>query len=423
MEEWTNYLFRKASGLPDDAAQSLFQDDRGRIWVFTGHGLAYFKDGRFVAVNGVPGGEVYSITGDKAGNLWLSENRGLSHMLDGRLVEHFPWSALGRRQQAKVVLSIVSKAECGFHSGATGACCISRMVRSARRTQPLMGWVRAHVPGLQLDRDGALWAATEEGGLSRIKDGRIATLTTRNGLPCDTIHWTIEDDDRSFWLYTACGLVRIARTELDAWIADPKRRIETTVWDAADGVRLRSVPPSAYGPPVAKSTDGKLWFVTGEGVQVVDPRHLAVNKLPPPVHIEQVMADGKTTMRRTQARGCALPCQRPRPGDRLHGAEPGGAGEGPFQIHAGGPGPGLEGSHQRPPGAVFESAAAQVPLPRNRLQQQRSVERAGRLAGVLHRPGVLPDELVPRALRGCFSGTALGGVPVPCPATAVGSST
>ena len=48
-----------------------------------------------------------------------------------------------------------------------------------------------------------------------------------NGLPCDTIHWSIEDDDRSFWLYTACGLVRIARTELDAWIADPKRRIAT----------------------------------------------------------------------------------------------------------------------------------------------------------------------------------------------------
>ena len=108
-----------------------------------------------------------------------------------------------------------------------------------------MGWVGERVTDLQMDRDGALWAATEEGGLSRIKDGRIATLTTRNGLPCDTIHLTIEDDDRSFWLYTACGLVRITRTELDAWIADPKRRIETTVWDAADGVRLRPVSPDA----------------------------------------------------------------------------------------------------------------------------------------------------------------------------------
>jgi signal transduction histidine kinase len=34
--------------------------------------------------------------------------------------------------------------------------------------------------------------------------------------------------------------------------------------------------------------------VTGEGIQVVDPRHLVVNEIPPPVRIEQVTADRKT---------------------------------------------------------------------------------------------------------------------------------
>ena len=120
--------------------QSLFQDYRGRIWAFTAHGFAYFNDGSFVAVSGVPSTEVYSITGDKAGSLWLSGNKGLSHLLDGRLVEHFPWSALGRHQQAKVLVFDVSAAESGSHSGLTGASCISRIVRSAHRTQPLTGW-------------------------------------------------------------------------------------------------------------------------------------------------------------------------------------------------------------------------------------------------------------------------------------------
>ena len=41
-----------------------------------------------------------------------------------------------------------------------------------------------------------------QGGLSRVKNGRVATLTSRNGLPCDTVHWVMEDDDHSFWLYT-----------------------------------------------------------------------------------------------------------------------------------------------------------------------------------------------------------------------------
>jgi signal transduction histidine kinase/ligand-binding sensor domain-containing protein len=296
LTRWKNgrtTIFRKANGLPDDAIQSLFQDDRGRIWVSTGHGLAYWKDGRFASVNGAPSTEIYSITGDKADNLWLSGNRGLSHMRDGRLVENFPWSALGGHQQAKVVLFDHEGGGVwlAFWQGGGVFYFKDGQIRASYTAAD--GLAKGPVGGLQLDRDGTLWAATEEGGLSRIKDGRIATLTTKNGLPCDTIHWSIEDDDRSLWLYTACGLVRIARIELDGWIADPRRRIGTTLWDAADGVMLRAVSPGYFGPTVAKSTDGKLWFLSGEGIHVVDPRHLPFNKVAPPVHIEQIVADRK----------------------------------------------------------------------------------------------------------------------------------
>ena len=64
--------------------------------------------------------------------------------------------------------------------------------------------------------EGALWIATE-GGLSRLKDGHIATLTSKSGLPCDAVQWTMEDDAQSVWLMMPCGLVRVARSELDAW--------------------------------------------------------------------------------------------------------------------------------------------------------------------------------------------------------------
>jgi len=284
-------IFRKSDGLPDDQMESLFEDSLGRIWVFTHRGLAYFRDGRFIAVNGVPSEEVYSITGDTAGNLWLSGNRGLSHLLKGRLVEHFPWSAMGRHEQAKVIVSDQGGVWLSFWTDGGVLYFKDGKIRQSYTAADGLG--KGHVPGLRLDRDGAVWAGTEEGGLSRIKDGHIATLTTRNGLPCDTIHWTIEDDDRSLWMYAACGLVRIARSEMDAWIADPKRRIEITVWGAADGAMLHAISPAYFGPPVAKSSDGKLWFVSGVGVQVIDPHHLAVNQVPPPAHIEQVRADGK----------------------------------------------------------------------------------------------------------------------------------
>src|SRR5262249_39341536 len=99
-----------------------------------------------------------------------------------------------------------------------------------------------HINSLRVDEDGTVWAATE-GGLSRLKNGRIVTLTSKNGLPCDTVHWAMEDDDHAFWLYTACGLLRIARAEMDAWAAvvdqdkDAQRTIQATVFDNSDGVR------------------------------------------------------------------------------------------------------------------------------------------------------------------------------------------
>jgi len=110
----------------------------------------------------------------------------------------------------------------------------------------------------------------------------------------------MEDDANSVWLQTSCGLVRIARSELDSWAAavdrdkekDAARFVQTTLFDSSDGVRnVYSV--SSYNPHVAKSSDGKLWYAGPDGVSVVDPRHLPSNKLPPPVQIEQVLADRK----------------------------------------------------------------------------------------------------------------------------------
>jgi signal transduction histidine kinase len=118
-------------------------------------------------------------------------------------------------------------------------------------------------------------------------------------LPCDKVHWAIEDDARSFWLFMDCGLVRVARAELDAWAAavdkggDSKQTIQATTFDNSDGVRTSPVAGSC-SPQVTKSSDGKLWFLPMDGVSIIDPRHLPFNKLPPPVHVEQITADRKT---------------------------------------------------------------------------------------------------------------------------------
>jgi len=302
------------SGLLDNGVESLFQDDDGRIWAFTERGAAYFENGRFIPVttnhahveNGhprqgqvtavlalvAPSAQVHSITGDSSGNLWISDqHQGLFHLLGESVVERIPWAKLGRKDWAMVLTAgpVPGGLWLGFSQGGVAYFKDGKVRESY---SGLDGLGEGIVTSLSLDSDGTLWAATE-GGLSRVKNGRVATLTSQNGLPCDTVFWVMRDDAHSLWLYTACGLVRIAGTEMDAWVNDPKRTIQNTVFDSSDGVRNRALT-TGYTPLVAKTVNGKLWFLPLDGVSVIDPRHLPVNKLPPPVQIEQVTADRKT---------------------------------------------------------------------------------------------------------------------------------
>src|SRR4029450_4216021 len=228
------------SGFPEKTAESRFEDHRWQVWVGTRGGVALLKSGRFAPVASVPYGVVHSITGDSAGNLWMSHQEGLFHLLEASLVERIPWARLGRREPATALLHDARQGGVwlGFRDGGIAYFNDGHIRASYGAAEGLgEGMIRRFYP----DASGSLWAATE-GGLSRIKDGRVLTLTSRNGLPCNTIHWRVEDDAHSVWLYTACGLVRIARSDLDAWASNPQQTIPAAVFDSSDGGGNRREP-------------------------------------------------------------------------------------------------------------------------------------------------------------------------------------
>jgi len=280
--------------------RSLGLDDAGRLWASTDKGVFYFERGRFIQVPGVPGGNIFSIAGDRHGNVWILNGRaGIFYWSPNATVRRTPLSRFAQ----KTARTMLPDREPGalWLGFLEGGVVYLRDGKAVRSYGPADGLGEGRVNNLRIGPNGGLWASTE-GGLSRIKDGHIATLTQKNGLPCDEVHWSIEDNDHAVWLYTPCGLVRIARSELNAWMNDPKYVLNTMVFDNSDGVRSVGVY-GAIGPHVTKSTDGQIWFVPWDGVDAIDPRHLPVNKLPPPVHIEQIVANRKSYLVTSDANG------------------------------------------------------------------------------------------------------------------------
>ena len=283
------------SGIPDRGLRSLFEDNQGRVWIATDRSVGYLENDRLISIKGLPGGGILAINQDKAGSFWIvNENLGLFHLLPGGEIQQIPWAALGHRDHVSTLVPdpLQTGLWLGFHMGGI-AYFADGQIGSSYTTAD--GLAPGRVNELRIDQSGVLWAATD-GGLSRLKNGKFATLSGKNGLPCDAVHWVMEDDSRAVWLHTECGLVRIEQAEIDAWATaidknkDAKPIIQTAVFDSSDGVRMAS-GGSHTSPQVTKSTDGRLWFQGPDGLSVIDPSHLPFNKLPPPVHVEQIIAN------------------------------------------------------------------------------------------------------------------------------------
>jgi ligand-binding sensor domain-containing protein/signal transduction histidine kinase len=290
LNQWRNGTIRPgpvAPGATAEGVASLFEDRRGRLWVSAPHGLAFFENGRFTPVPAVGKGYVHAIAEDRPESLWVSDQeRGLFQLRGAEVVQLIPWTTFGGRNARALFADPRGGLWLGFFQGGVSLFKDGTIARSYGTAD---GLGEGEVSQFHFDADGTLWAATQ-GGLSRLKDGRVSTLTRQNGLPCDTIRWAMDDGAGSMWLHTACALVRVARSEIEAWTANAKHVLTLTVYDSSDGVPGHSNIGS-YSPRAAMSMDGRLWFATYDGVGVLDPHHLPFNRVVPPVHIEQITAD------------------------------------------------------------------------------------------------------------------------------------
>ena len=396
--------------LQDNYIDSLYQDPQDRIWVSTHKGPGYFENERFIPLTDVPITAAIPVTGDNAGNIWTaSSSCGLCRVRDGKVVERLPWASLGLpNSNSNSIVPDTTRGGLWLASWSSGVSYFKDgLVRA--HWGPTQGLGSGRVTDLKLDADGSVWAATE-GGLSRIKDGRVVTLTSHNGLPCDAVHDFAEDNTHTFWLYTACGLVRILHAELDTWSSDPGRTVQAAVFDTSDGIRSHAGDyyPS---PRVAKTADGRLWFLPLDGVSIVDPQRLPlINKLPPPVHIEQITADSKVYDANAAGNGrlrlpplvrnlaidyTALSLVVP---EKVR-----------FRVKLEGQDKDWRELTDRRV-QLHELSAEALPFPTEGLQQQRRVERRRRDAGLRDSACLVPDELVPCGVRGDVTGDALGDI-------------
>lgn len=275
-------------GLPGVQVTSMLEDHAGRLWVGIDHTMFLLKNGRFSEVKKPDGqtlGLVVGITEDTDDNVWVEVSanpRELIRIRDQKVMEEF------RAPEMPAARKVAADPKGGIWLGLMSGD-MARYRSGKLETFRFEHEAQSFVNQISVSPDGSVLGATKF-GLIGWREGKQQILTVRNGLPCNGVNAHIWDDRGSLWLYTQCGLIQITGSEFQRWWGDAAAVLKMRVLDADDGFQAGLAPFQE----AARSSDGKLWFVNQSNLQMIDPVHLPVNAIPPPVHVEEVTANGHT---------------------------------------------------------------------------------------------------------------------------------
>ena len=273
--ELTNGGFRRpfAEHAIGTVVRCLYRDRIGALWIGCEYGLFRWDTNglkTFSMKDGFSPAYVLSIAEDKAGNIWLG-------------------TALGELRCFRAGKFEAFRPKDSLTDESTLAAAVASDPFGARNRGALSGGERFW--SLYFDADDVLWIGTLGGGLLRFKDGQFTRFTTRDDLPSEHISQILEDPNGQLWLGTRIGIVRVSKHELNDFAAGGKNPPNFVTYGKFDGLPALECSGGSQ-PNCWRSHDGRLWFTTVKGAVWVDPAVLRLNRLPPPVRIEEVLVDG-----------------------------------------------------------------------------------------------------------------------------------
>lgn len=315
-------------------ARSLCGDSRGDIWVVLQTGQLYTRragDWRHLkSPANWPGPLATCVTADALGNVWIGANDNRVVRWDGEKYEVAP---LPPAKEGKLRIRAIMVAR----DGAIWAA----QAESVARGEPGM-WTRLNVPASAgevhalaqdmagrvwlgtrgsrlllaegdalLDRtppdfpqgggvrtilatnDGSLWIGTGGDGLVRIKEGRCSVLTTAHGLRHNVVSQLVLDHKGRLWGAGDRGIFLLSLDGLNAVADGRSERFHTMAFGASEGAPSLQAN-SGYAPNTMLSRSNRLWFASrSSGIVIAKPELTGGNKAPPPVAVEEFVANGR----------------------------------------------------------------------------------------------------------------------------------
>jgi signal transduction histidine kinase/ligand-binding sensor domain-containing protein/DNA-binding response OmpR family regulator len=325
-------MYSSRDGLPGDGVRSMAIDPAGNIWAgIPAVGMARIApDGTITTVRGETGpmGEVWALLyasdgrlligrrgsliirhpdgteeektnlrgmrclyEDREGAIWFgTEQDGLVRCVNGVYTQMN--ASLGILPTT-VIMAIAEDRE-GTRYFGTRTDGLVRQTRDGQLThwRSENGDLVDEVRSLHCDAEGRLWVGSKGHGLLLLSEGRWYESEDLSAPFNDLVAVIQEDAHGRMWLGTPKGIVWAPKAELLAIARGERHGDSFAIASETDGV-IASTVGFGSQPASLKGPDGRIWFATYRGLVVADPSQVPVNRVAPPVLIENVLVDSE----------------------------------------------------------------------------------------------------------------------------------
>jgi len=320
--------FGITEGLNADMALSVSASPRGGLWACTPSGATYFDGQAFAETyatnSGLESPYVKRVLEARNGDVFVTAGANEINILaNGRLVAKHQTGAMPVAMVEDAQGVVVSVGGDLFRAGRDSL----TPYPFTNNAKPNLYWVINMAPS----PDGSILVACMN-GICRVKDGAFEQWTQGDGLADYQARWVSQDSDGTIWAGLASGIARIRGrqirnihrenglfdADISAFVFDDRgniwvdsdhgifRTTRASLNDCADG-KTNRVDCVSYNDPASvkpgdkydqeqsacKTQDGRIWFPSSRGVIMVDPANIQIDRLPPPVHVESIRANGR----------------------------------------------------------------------------------------------------------------------------------
>ena len=251
-------LSSEATDSGNGSVNALFEDREGDLWVGGERGVERIRESTFVTYS-VENGMAQQrspVYADVDNRVWFASAAGGINLLQQSQIQREEpaflkhadiYSITGNQDEIWVGTQYNGLIRFQYRDG----------IRNVRTYTDADGVPENSVYSVYQGRDGAVWAGTLTGGVSRLKDGQFVSYTTANGLVSNTVSSIFQTRDGAIWFATPNGLSSLSGNK---W----------TTYTVRDGL------PSDTVNCLLEDSSGVLWVGTSGGLAFVNSGHVQV---------------------------------------------------------------------------------------------------------------------------------------------------